>query len=266
MTFLRSVSKLVASRRAQAGVERLVAILQYLTGIGAGAGTFTTGEDSLFRHLQSSLHTPVCVFDVGANNGRFLSLALPALAGRAYSAHAFEPGAAAFKDLSAKYSGMPSVTLNHLALGSAPGQRTLYYDREGSNLASLTKRRLDHFGIAFAKSETVRIDTVDRYCNAHGISSIDLLKLDVEGHELEVLHGAVSMLDARSIRMISFEFGGCNIDTRTFFQDFYYFFARRGMRLARITPSGYWADIPSYKELYEQFRTTNYVAYLDASH
>ncbi len=60
--------------------------------------------------------------------------------------------------------------------------------------------------------------------------------------------------------MATFEFGGCNIDTRTYFQDFYYFFEDVGMRVLRITPSGFLTPIDSYKEVYEQFTTTNFVA------
>ena len=50
---------------------------------------------------------------------------------------------------------------------------------------------------------------------------IDIMKLDVEGHELDVLEGSRKTIN--SIKLIQFEFGGCNIDSKTFFQDFYYF-------------------------------------------
>ena len=67
----------------------------------------------------------------------------------------------------------------------------------------------------------------------------------------------------RAVRFVSFEFGGCNIDTRTFVQDFHYFFGNYNMQLARITPAGFWLEMGTYTELYEQFRTTNFVAYLN---
>ena len=87
------------------------------------------------------------------------------------------------------------------------------------------------------------------------------MKLDVEGHELDVLRGAVRMLESQKIKMISFEFGSCNLDSRTYFQDFFYFFKEIGMStLFRITPSGYLSPIKEYQEIYEQFRTTNFIA------
>jgi len=87
-----------------------------------------------------------------------------------------------------------------------------------------------------------------------------LLKLDIEGHELDALIGASKMFEKGAIEMCTFEFGGCNIDTRTFFQDFYYYFTNFNLMLHRMTPSGFLAPIVKYKEVYEQFRTTNYLA------
>jgi hypothetical protein len=51
------------------------------------------------------------------------------------------------------------------------------------------------------------------------IQRIDLLKLDTEGHELSVLEGARRLLESRAIDTIQFEFGGANIDSRTFLRD-----------------------------------------------
>jgi hypothetical protein len=65
---------------------------------------------------------------------------------------------------------------------------------------------------------------------------------------------------AESVSMVTFEFGGCNIDTRTYLQDFFYFFQGCRMRLYRISPSGFFFPIPNYLEQFEQFRTTNFVA------
>jgi hypothetical protein len=68
------------------------------------------------------------------------------------------------------------------------------------------------------------------------------------------------MLASKSIDIVTFEFGGCNIDTRTFFQDFWYFFDEANFKILRITPSGYLNPLQSHKEIDEQFRTTNFIA------
>ena len=76
--------------------------------------------------------------------------------------------------------------------------------------------------------------------------------------------GAKEMFARKAVDMVTFEFGGCNIDTRSFFQDFWYFFREAKMNLFRITPSGYLYPITSYRETDEQFRTTNFVALASA--
>lgn len=136
----------------------------------------------------------------------------------------------------------------------------MYYNFPGSGLASLTKRKLDHYGIEFNKFETIAIDSIDNYCSENEIEHINLLKIDIEGHELDVFAGANNMFNKKAIDIVTFEFGGCNIDTRSFFQDFWYFFLGCNMKLLRITPSGYLFPIKSYNEIYEQFRTTNFIA------
>lgn len=139
----------------------------------------------------------------------------------------------------------------------------MFYDFAGSGLASLTKRKLDHFNINFGYSENITVDTLDNYCEYKNIGSIDLLKIDVEGHELDVLLGGSKMFSDKKIKLVSFEFGGSNIDTKTYYRDFYYFFEELKMKIYRITPSSFLVPMNGYEEVYEQFRTTNFIASLE---
>lgn len=86
---------------------------------------------------------------------------------------------------------------------------------------------------------------------------IDYVKIDVEGHELDVLEGFGELIN--KIKLIQFEFGGCNIDTRTFFQDFWYFFQEKEFLLYRISPRGC-RQIKFYTPREENFITSNYIA------
>ena len=106
--------------------------------------------------------------------------------------------------------------------------------------------------------EEIKIKTIDSYCDEHAIKTINLLKLDIEGHELDALKGAKRMLSSGAIDFIQFEFGGCNIDSRTYFQDFYYLL-KDDFRFFRILKDGLF-PIKSYKEEYEVFITTNFLA------
>ena len=261
MSILKKAFLLISGNRAiQGAIEKKVQSLQELMGIGSGDGVLSSGEQAVFDLLRRKFKPPYCIFDVGANKGQFLSLLLDHIAVDDFTVHCFEPGRATFKMLLSSSVTDQRIKLNNIGLGKEKGEALLYFDNAGSGMASLTRRKLEHFGIDFNKSEKVKIDTVDNYCSENGIRRIHLLKIDVEGHELDVLAGARRMFDEKAINMVTFEFGGCNIDTRTFFRDFWHFFREIDMKIMRITPSGYFYPIESYKEIYEQYRTTNFIA------
>jgi FkbM family methyltransferase len=244
----------------QRALQFTVQIAQYLQGIGAGSSVGSSGERAFLVRLASVRKNRYCVFDVGANQGQFASQVVSALGMNNLDLHCFEPSSSTFLILNDAMQPYPGLHLNNEALGKEMGGAVLYSNEVGSGLASLTRRRLDHFGIDFSRVEDVVVSTLDNYCATRGIEHIDLLKVDVEGHELDVLFGAESMFKANAIDMVIFEFGGCNIDTRTFFQDYFYFFSEKNMVIYRITPSGYLMRIEKYSEICEQFRTTNFCA------
>lgn len=246
---------------AQRFLAKITFAANYLMGIGAGAQTLSSGEVGVLRKLQRHNKGPCVIFDVGANKGQFLRLALQEAQPELTQIHCFEPSKAAFEALNAAYGACGNVRLNNTALAAKHGDAVLYFDQPGSGLASLTKRRLGHFGISHVGQEPVSVETLDSYCMANGIETIDLLKIDVEGHELDVLLGATAMFEKSAIAAVTFEFGGCNIDTRTFFQDYWYFFKEIGMKIYRVTPTGNIIRIESYAERDEQFVTTNFVAF-----
>ena len=142
------------------------------------------------------------------------------------------------------------------ALGKKVSRSILYSDFDGSGLASMTNRRLQHFGIKFSHSEKIDIDTLTSVAERIGRIP-EFIKIDVEGHELDVLKGGDEIL--REVHLIQFEFGGTNIDTRTFFQDYWYFFQERDFELFRITPQGL-SVVDRYTEEDEYFKPTNYLA------
>jgi FkbM family methyltransferase len=264
MRKLRSVlPRITGNRISQVLLERGVNLAQYLQGVGSGAEVISSGETGIFSILMESSdpERTLRIFDVGANIGQYLQLAYACLNGCQFHIHSFEPSSEAYAALCDNARNYSNVTLNNFGLGREMQEAELFYDQAGSGLASLSKRRLVHCGITMGLSERVRIETLDFYCREHQIEYIDLLKLDVEGHELDVLNGATRMFSKAAISMVQFEFGGCNIDTRPFLKDFFYFFSDRGMRMARITPSGYLHEIRSYSEVQEQFRTSNFLCY-----
>jgi FkbM family methyltransferase len=155
------------------------------------------------------------VFDVGANVGELTLLF--ARFTRPGTVHAFEPGSQAHSRLVkvTEAIGTKNVVLNHAAISDKDGDVQLnVYDEEHLSWNTLADRPLQDYGshAKVVRQETVQSFTLDRYCNQAGLTQIDLLKLDVEGAELQCLQGARQLLQRRAIKCCVFEYGATTYD------------------------------------------------------
>lgn len=217
-------------------------------------GVNNSGECNVLEELKKGKKTKYVIFDVGANVGSYTLECLKRF-GKNVEIHAFEPGKFTYKKLTTQV-GADNVICNNIGLSDKKAEQTLFYDKEESGLASLYKR--DVKNVSFSKTERVLLDTLDCYCEENGIDYIDLLKLDIEGNEINALKGAENMLNNRKIGMIQFEFGGCNIDSRTYFRDFWYML-HDNYKIYRIIKDGF-IEINHYDASLEIFHCINYVA------
>jgi hypothetical protein len=91
--------------------------------------------------------------------------------------------------------------------------------------------------------------------------------MDIEGHELFALRGAKNALKAGCIRALSFEFGSGNINSRTFFRDFWDLLTMYEYKIVRVLPGGKLYSVRAYNEDLEYFRgVSNYIAYRQDAH
>lgn len=239
-------------QRLAASIERRA---QKAQGKGAGGHSIAAEVRDAARLLPAQ---GAIVFDIGANKGLWSAAMLDVAGDRLARLVAFEPSRHNFDDL-ARITD-PRFTLVRKAVSAEAGARDLFMDAPGSGLASLTRRDLSHVGLEMGQAERIETVTLDGYCAAEGIDRIDFLKLDIEGHELDALSGAERLLAAGAIHALSFEFGGGNIDTRTFFRDFWRLLTGHGYAIWRIVPGGEPVPIRAYHERLECFATTNYIA------
>jgi FkbM family methyltransferase len=230
--------------------ERLVA---WLMGKGYGSATL---DQEVKAVLSLLTQTPELAIDVGGNVGGYskaLRSKTPNL-----EIHIFEPSSVNVAKLRAAFEGDQRVHINPVGLSDRNAEAVLYSDTPGGGLGSLANRRLNHFGIEMNSMESVTIICFEDYWKTTLASrTIDIAKLDVEGFELAELRGFGEAINRT--RVVQFEFGGCNLDTRTNFQDFYYFFTALNFKIYRITPIGL-NEIKKYTELDEIYLTTNFVA------
>jgi len=231
-----------------------VRAFQQAQGLGWGALTIQAEAKYAAEFLkQSGVKSPL-IFDVGANLGTW-SIAMQHQL-TSSEIIAFEPSSTTCKSLQNNTSNINQIHVQQLGFSDFIGTTSLYSNAPESGFASLSKRRLDHFGIALNIEEVVEITTLDRFTEELGRYP-DLIKLDVEGHEINVLIGGEKTIE--NVRVVQFEFGGCNLDTKSSFQDFWYWFTERHFDIYRLTPIGV-KKLIEYSEADEIYQTTNYFA------
>lgn len=173
----------------------------------------------------------------------------------------FEPSPTCQNAIKAR--GMRNTTLVPCALGSQNATAQLHFSSPTDGSASLHAREDSCFEDQSYETVEVKVITLESFVTENGIEFIDFVKLDIEGHELFALQGAGAVLTEGRIGAISFEFGSGNINSRTFFKDFWKLLSDSGYSIDRITPSGRLIRLQNYYEDLEYFRgVTNYVATL----
>jgi FkbM family methyltransferase len=137
------------------------------------------------------------VFDLGARNGWFTQCWL----GWCPQAqiHAFEAEPNAAEILTKRYANEPRVTVVGQGVGSERATKTFYRMR-GSEVSSSF---LEHEASAWdaikyetgeVEQQQVELITLDDYCRENQLEDIYLIKIDIQGFELEALRGAKNIL------------------------------------------------------------------------
>lgn len=231
-----------------------------LRGMNFGLGDLSeSGEFFILNYLKEKKCKNTIIFDVGANQGQYANMINKIFKGEC-NIYSFEPSKFTFKKLSETTKDIKKISINNFGLGSGEKNEILNYEKNGSGLASIYKRKLDHFNINQNLNENISIKKLDDFCSTNSIKKIDLLKIDVEGYELEILRGAQKMIDGNNVEMLQFEFGGCNIDSKTYFRDFYYELKDK-YKIYRLLQNGL-REITEYTEDKEIFLNMNYFAEL----
>jgi FkbM family methyltransferase len=213
--------------------------------------------DNLFSSFKNERRV---VFDIGANIGKYgemienqsLKLNIDV------SLHLFEPTQRCFSAISKKFSNEYNVILNNFGVSNSDESARIYYDKEGSGLASLYQRNLDSYNLELNQSEEIKLRRIDKYIEEKNINHIDFIKIDIEGHELKAFEGFGKYLNSDFIDYIQFEYGGANLDSHSSLMEIYKLLSNSGFKIAKIMSNG--LELREYSPFMENFNYCNYVA------
>jgi len=155
---------------------------------------YTGFEETEIRFVEQVLRPGMTVLDIGAHHGLYTLLASKRV-GRTGKVIAFEPSPRECERLTkhVRVNRCRNVEMERCALGNEPGEADLFvvdgYRDWGNSLRPPVvpdpTRRV-----------RVPIRRLDDLLAARGIEQVDFIKLDAEGGELAVLHGARRLLQA----------------------------------------------------------------------
>lgn len=138
------------------------------------------------------------IFDVGANCGAtsvYLGHHHPSA-----TVHAFEPGAEARSHLERNATRNPGIRVHPIGLHDRDDLVPLYQGEDDTITASVIRREVN-----VEAHETVQLRAAGPWAEANGIDRIDILKLDVEGCEVEVLESLAALIPTMKVVYVEYD-------------------------------------------------------------
>lgn len=180
---------------------------------------------------------PCVIVDVGAHDGGMVVRALCEFPQA--KVYAFEPAPLPLARMRQAVGSDPRVTICPVACGSEPGTVTMNITRNPACSSVLKPSELGshYYGQQYEVIEKIQVPrvTLDGWARENGITHIDFLKVDTQGHDLEVLRGARELLMHGQIKAVNAEAEFVpEYEGATNFREMDAFFASIGFQLHQI--------------------------------
>ncbi len=156
------------------------------------------GEERLIDLVAPAANTFI---DVGANVGDWTELFLR-IGGANKRGLLIEPSSSAIARLQDRFVGHKGIQIICAAASDSSGELD-FYEEPGAGQTSSLHRSASN---PEAHPHNVRLTTIDHEAAKAGFGTVDMLKVDAEGHDFHVLRGAERLLHEKGIGIIQFEY------------------------------------------------------------
>ncbi|ADM10309.1 putative nodulation protein noeI-putative methyltransferase [Parvularcula bermudensis HTCC2503] len=218
----------------------------------------TNGE---FALLEAALSPGACVVDIGMNKGEWLQEAYGFAAGAGARFIGVDANPAAIDAATRRLGERETIEFVQAGVSDAAGRATFFIgDASGvPGDSSLFKHYyLERSG---GIELDVEITTLDTILADKAVTSVDFMKMDIEGSELPALRGATEALAAGRIKRIQMEYNQTWLRSGSSIEKLFDLLKPHGFRLFRLTPSAL-LEMSTYNYTLDDFVFSNLVAVL----
>jgi FkbM family methyltransferase len=162
--------------------------------------------DPIFKSLGSMVTNADVALDVGANIG-VVSLWL---AKRSNTVYSFEPDLnnIEFLKRNIELNDATNIHIVDKAVSNKSG-KYCFYTREAFGHHGLQRKHVTKI----CKTDLLNTITLDEFCTLHNVSEVSVLKIDIEGSELNALEGFKNYLEQNKVKIIIFEHAPILLDS-----------------------------------------------------
>ena len=160
----------------------------------------TAGQNLKLGHVDSlellelireelALQRDPVIYDIGANIGTWTLLAKSIFPAAAI--HAFEPLKSHIDEFLSSCNGLSNVHIHAYGVGNKESSELINVSSfsDSSSLLKATPLEFEQYGIKELRQETVMVKRIEDLINAQQIPVPDIIKLDIQGFELEAIKG-----------------------------------------------------------------------------
>jgi FkbM family methyltransferase len=213
--------------------------------------TQSNGEEWLLQRISKV--NPKVIFDAGANTGKYCILA------KKHNPSAqvicFEPVNSTFDKLKSAVSSLKNIIFVKSGLFDENKKITINIYPSHTHASVFDLKAIPYESVG---KEEIDLIVGDEYLKSNKIEFVDLLKLDIEGAELNAIKGFKNALEQKKIRLIQFEYGYINITTKNLLIDYYEYLSQFGYCVGKLYPKQ--VEFRDYKQKHEDFIGPNMIA------